>query len=123
MSLLQPQGGPDRDYQDQIKTAEAAHKELTMEKYDLVRIFKALADRTRQDILELLSGREMNVTDICAAFETSQPTISHHLQILRNCDLVDFRKDGKNIYYFVKQEVVDDVFGTVIRKMHIKIIR
>ena len=93
-----------------------------MAEYDLVRIFKALADRTRQDILELLSVHEMNVTDICSEFRTSQPTISHHLQILRNCDLVDSRKEGKNIYYFVRQEVVNDVFGRVIRKMHIRII-
>ena len=94
-----------------------------MTEYDLVRIFKALADRTRQEILELLSGHEMNVTDICSEFKTSQPTISHHLQILRNCDLVDSRKEGKNIYYYVKQEVVNDVFGRVIRKMHIRIIK
>ena len=90
-----------------------------MSEYDLVRIFKALADRTRQDILELLSAHEMNVTDICSEFRTSQPTISHHLQILRNCDLIDSRKEGKNIYYYVKREVVDDVFVTVIKKMRI----
>ncbi len=94
-----------------------------MSEYDLVRIFKALADKTRQDILELLSDDEMNVTDICSEFNTSQPTISHHLQILKNCDLVDCRKDGKNIYYYVKQEVVNDVFGRVVRKMKIKIIK
>ena len=94
-----------------------------MTEYDLVRIFKALADRTRQDILELLSAHEMNVTDICSEFKTSQPTISHHLQILRNCDLVDSRKEGKNIYYFVRQEVVNDVFGRVIRKMHIRVVK
>ncbi|MEA3489776.1 MAG: metalloregulator ArsR/SmtB family transcription factor [Candidatus Omnitrophota bacterium] len=95
----------------------------TMVDYDLVKIFKALADRTRQDILELLGEHEMNVTDICSEFETSQPTISHHLQILRNCNLVDYRKDGKNIYYYVKQEIVNDVFGTVIRKMHIRVMK
>ena len=94
-----------------------------MREYDFVKIFKALADRTRQDILELLAKRDMNVTDICSAFHTSQPTISHHLQILRNCGLVDFRKEGKNVYYYVQQEVIDEVFGVVIRKMRIKIVR
>lgn len=91
--------------------------------YNLVKIFKALADETRQEILELLGGHEMNVSDICAEFNTSQPTISHHLHILKNSKLIDSRKDGKNIYYYVKQEVVNDVFGTVIRRMRIRIER
>ncbi len=91
--------------------------------YDLVRIFKALADKTRQDILELLIDEEMNVTDICAEFHTSQPTISHHLQILRNSELIDYHREGKNIYYYVRQEIIDDVFGHVVKKMHIRVIR
>jgi len=94
-----------------------------MKDYDLVRIFKALADRTRQDILELLAKGDMNVTDICSAFHTSQPTISHHLQILRNCGFVDSRKEGKNVYYYVRQEIIDDVFGAVIKKMRVRIVR
>lgn len=89
--------------------------------YDLVKIFKALADKTRQDILALLAEEELNVTDICAAFDISQPTVSHHLHILRNCDLVSSRKEGKNIYYFVERRVVDDMFVHIIRKMKIRI--
>ncbi|HNX90830.1 MAG TPA: metalloregulator ArsR/SmtB family transcription factor [Candidatus Omnitrophota bacterium] len=92
-----------------------------MTEYDLVKIFKALSDRTRQDILELLSGEEMNVSDICSEFKTTQPTISHHLQILKNCDLVDSRKEGKNIYYYVRKEVVRGAFGTVVRRMRIRV--
>lgn len=95
-----------------------------MDTHDLVKIFKALADKTRQDILEMLAEHERNVTDICTEFNTTQPTISHHLQILKNSSLVDSRKEGKNIYYYVRQEVVDDVFGqVVIRKMHVRVIR
>lgn len=95
-----------------------------MAEHDLVKIFKALADHTRQDILELLTEEEeLNVTDICSEFDISQPTVSHHLQILKNCDLVDYRKDGKNIYYYVRQEIVNDVFGRVVKKMHIKILK
>lgn len=84
-------------------------------------MFKALADETRQRILELLSEDEMNVTDICDEFETTQPTISHHLQILKNCDLVDTRKQGKKIYYYVNKEVVEDAFGNIIERFHIRI--
>jgi len=94
-----------------------------MDEYDLVKIFKALADKTRQDILELLSNEDMNVTDICSEFNTTQPTISHHLHILKNCNLVDYRKDGKNIYYYVKKEIVNDIFGQIVQKMRIRIIK
>ena len=93
-----------------------------MAEYDLVKIFKALADKTRQDILELLGEEEMNVSDICHEFNISQPTVSHHLHILRNCDLIASRKEGKNIYYYVKREVVNDMFGNIVRKMRIEII-
>ena len=94
-----------------------------MDELDLVRIFKALADKTRQDILELISQEEMNVTDICSEFHVSQPTVSHHLHILKDCGLIDYRKEGKNIYYYIKQEVMDDAFGRVVKKMRIRIVR
>lgn len=94
-----------------------------MDDHDLVRIFKALSDKTRQDIIEILAEHERNVSDICSAFKTSQPTISHHLQILKSSRLVDSRKEGKNIYYYVRREVLDEVFGgVVIRKMRVRII-
>lgn len=94
-----------------------------MDEHDLVRIFKALADKTRQDILELISREEMNVTDICSEFHVSQPTVSHHLHILKDCGLIDYRKEGKKIYYCVKREVMDDAFGRVVKKMRVRIVR
>jgi DNA-binding transcriptional ArsR family regulator len=90
-----------------------------MDEYDLVKIFKALADKTRQDILELLVSTEMNVTDICSEFGVSQPTVSHHLQILKNCRLLGYRRQGKNIYYFVRQDIMGDVFIEISRKMRV----
>jgi ArsR family transcriptional regulator len=88
---------------------------------DIVKLFKALADETRQEILNLLMEEEMNVGDICEKFHTSQPTISHHLQIMKNCDILDTRKDGKMIYYYVKKEVVNDAFNTIVERYHIRI--
>jgi DNA-binding transcriptional ArsR family regulator len=74
-----------------------------------VDIFRALADLTRQEILEMLKEHEMNVTEICEAFEQmTQPTISHHLQILKHCDLVDTRREGKMIYYYVNKKILHD---------------
>lgn len=94
-----------------------------MPEVDLVEIFKALADRTRQDIMELLASGEKNVTDICAEFDISQPTVSHHLRILKNCDLLAMRKEGKNVYYCVRQEIVDTVFGTFVKKIQIRVVK
>ena len=87
----------------------------------LIRLFKALSDETRHKIFELLCNEEMNVTDICEEFHVSQPTISHHLHILKNSDLVETRKEGKMIYYYVNKEVINDVFGNVIERYHIEI--
>lgn len=60
---------------------------------------KALADETRQAILELLMDREMNVGQITACFELAQPTISHHLGLLRRAGVVLARREGKRVYY------------------------
>lgn len=72
-------------------------------------MFKALSDATRQEIMEMLREHEMNVSEICRAFEQmAQPTISHHLHILKNCDLVDTRREGKMIYYCVNRKILHD---------------
>jgi len=90
---------------------------------DLVKAFKALADITRQQIISLLAESEMNVTDICSEFNISQPTVSHHLRILRNCDLIVMRKKGKNIYYCICRETMDSVFTAMASRVHIRIER
>ena len=63
--------------------------------FDCVEFCKTLADDTRQQILEMLQGGEKCVSDIVAAFDMSQPTISHHLNILKRFGLVTSRKEGK----------------------------
>lgn len=70
--------------------------------------FKALGDETRQRILVLLQRRrELCVNDLCDLLEgLSQPTVSHHLQILRNTQIVHTRRDGKLIYYQVNREFI-----------------
>ena len=60
---------------------------------------KALADETRQTILELLQDREMSVGEITALFQLMQPTISHHLGPLRRVGLVLARREGKQVYF------------------------
>ena len=65
---------------------------------------KALADDTRQKIMHLCCCKWLNVGEIVQALEVSQPTVSHHLGILRSAGLVDVRRDGKQTYYTLNQE-------------------
>ena len=83
---------------------------------DCVDFCKALADETRQAILRLLLQGEMCVSDIVDAFGLSQPTISHHLGILKNVGLVSNRKEGKQVYYAINQENVVECCGMLMAK-------
>ncbi len=76
---------------------------------------KALADPTRQQIMELCCCEWMNVGDIALKVGVSQPTVSHHLAILRNADLVDIRSEGKHSYYTINQERMAYCCGQLIQ--------
>jgi len=67
---------------------------------NFARVFKALADTTRQQILELLhKNGELSVTEITSHFTLAQPTISQHLRVLRDVEAVKIRKSGQQVYY------------------------
>jgi ArsR family transcriptional regulator len=83
---------------------------------DCVEFCKALADDTRQRILVMLSEREMCVSDIVDAFDMSQPTISHHLSILKQFKLVTSRKEGKQVFYAVNHDNVVHCCGRLMAK-------
>lgn len=83
---------------------------------DCVEFCKALADDTRQRILIMLLEGERCVGDIVAEFDMSQPTISHHLGILKQFDLVTNRKEGKQVYYAINQDNVVECCGQLIAK-------
>ncbi|MEM7332316.1 MAG: metalloregulator ArsR/SmtB family transcription factor [Chloroflexota bacterium] len=68
---------------------------------------KALADETRQQIMSLLCCQWLCVTDVVERLgNVKQPTVSHHLTILRDAELVDTRREGKQIFYTLNQEAV-----------------
>ena len=81
---------------------------------DLAEAFKALADPTRVAIVNRLSmTAEVCVCDLTAAFELSQPTISHHLRILRDAGLIEAERQGTWAYYRLVPEAIErlrDVF-------------
>ena len=64
-------------------------------------IFRALADPTRRAVFERLAAAEMNVTELKAGFEISQPAISQHLAVLRQAGLVSERREGRSVNYRV----------------------
>ncbi len=72
-------------------------------------VFKALNDPTRREILELLQQRDMTAGEIVEHFTISGPSISHHLDLLKQAGLVTAEKSGQYIYYSLNTTVVDDI--------------
>jgi DNA-binding transcriptional ArsR family regulator len=73
------------------------------------RLFSALGDETRIKIVKLLSGGEQNVEDLTRLLGVAQPTISHHLRVLRENGLVQSEKRGRSIYYSLVQPAEDSL--------------
>ena len=74
--------------------------------YDLADLFKIFSDTTRIKILYALMGRELSVSDIAEATETSQSAVSHQLRILKQARLVRFRREGRSIMYALADDHV-----------------
>jgi ArsR family transcriptional regulator len=78
----------------------------------LAATFKALADPTRVSIINRLAGGDACcVCDLTDVFELSQPTVSHHLRILREAGLVEAERRGTWAYYRLVPEAIDRVRG------------
>lgn len=75
------------------------------------RVFKALADPTRRQILQDLKDGELSAGEITARFPISGPSISRHLSILKGADLVEERREGNKIVYQLEPEHVAEVVG------------
>lgn len=72
-------------------------------------LFKALNDKTRREILELLQKKDMTAGEIADQFKISKPSISHHLDLLKQAGLVEADKNGQFIYYSLNTTVVDEI--------------
>lgn len=72
-------------------------------------VWKALADPTRRKILKLLKNDSLNAGEIAAQFNMTKPSISNHLSILKQADLVDSEKIGQNVIYSLKTSVLEDM--------------
>ena len=76
-------------------------------------VWSALADPTRRKILELLSTGDMVAGDIADNFNMAKPSVSHHLNILKNADLIYGEKSGQNIIYSINTTVFQDMMRTL----------
>jgi ArsR family transcriptional regulator len=64
---------------------------------------KALSDETRQKIMKLICCEWLSVNEIVEKLNVTQPTVSHHLSVLRDAGLVELREEGKQTFYTINQ--------------------
>jgi DNA-binding transcriptional ArsR family regulator len=81
---------------------------------DLNTLFKALNDQTRREILELLKEKDLTAGEIADQFNISKPSISHHLDLLRQAGLVVSVKEGQFMYYSLNTTVMDEMLKWII---------
>jgi len=74
-------------------------------------LFKALNDPTRRQILDLLRERDLNAGEIAERFDMSKPSISHHLDLLRQAGLVESIRQGQFITYSLNTTVLDELLA------------
>jgi ArsR family transcriptional regulator len=74
-------------------------------------VFKALNDQTRRDIVELLKKGDLTAGEIADHFDISKPSISHHLDLLKQADIVSSVKQGQFIYYSLNTTVLDEIIS------------
>jgi ArsR family transcriptional regulator, arsenate/arsenite/antimonite-responsive transcriptional repressor len=79
------------------------------------RVFKALNDPIRRDILELLKEKDLNAGEIAEHFNITKPSISHHLDLLKQAELVVDVRKGQYIYYSLNTTVIDDLVKWFIK--------
>ena len=68
-----------------------------------------MADPTRRQILRLLGDREMTAGDLAKHFEMTKPSMSHHFTVLKDADLIRFRREGQQIWYSINTTVLQDM--------------
>ena len=78
-------------------------------------LFKALNDPTRREILEILKDGDLTAGEIADKFNISKPSISHHLDLLKQAELVGSVKEGQFIYYSLNTTVMDEMLKWFIQ--------
>jgi ArsR family transcriptional regulator len=79
--------------------------------------FRALADPTRREILDLLRQGEMTAGALAEKFDMTKPSMSHHFAVLKEADLITSRREGQQIWYALNTTVVQDLVAWAMRLM------
>ena len=85
-----------------------------MTKSDPLLFAKALADETRQKIMQLCCCQWLSVNEIVEQLNVTQPTVSHHLAVLRKAGLVNVREEGKQTFYALNQAKITACCGLLM---------
>lgn len=78
------------------------------------KVFKALSDETRREILKMLSNEDMSAGEISDHFTMSKPSISKHLDILREAELISSEKKGQFVIYSINTSIIQEVLGNFL---------
>ena len=85
---------------------------------ELAKVFKALGDPVRLRLMSMIASRgqggEVCVCELTPAFDLSQPTISHHLKLLRQAGLIDCERRGTWVYYWALPDALDRLAGFLV---------
>ena len=81
----------------------------------LANVFKVMSDDTRIKIIYALSREELCVCDVAGISGCSVATASHHLRLLKNMRLVDYRRQGKMVYYSLNDDCIKKIIDTAIK--------
>jgi ArsR family transcriptional regulator len=82
-----------------------------MTEFDPVIFAKAIADETRQKIMKICCCEWLSVSEIVERLDVTQPTVSHHLAILREASLVKVHEEGKQTFYRLNQDRISSCCG------------
>ncbi len=82
------------------------------------RVFKALSDMKRREIIRLLRKEEMYPSDLAERLKVSRPTMSEHLKILRTAGLVESEREGNSIRYFLNSSILEEAAYYIIEILH-----
>ena len=109
-------GGGEKPNQEQIKRLEEITSQIPADDvlYGNADVIKAIADPTRLKILHLLKHGELCVCEIITVMEKPQPTVSHHLNILKKAGFLKWRKEGVWVHYSLSNPKIIDMLNELL---------
>ena len=90
-----------------MNTEIKAGTKIEMNNEQFARISKALSDPNRLQIIQMITDQERCACKLLEHFNITQPTLSHHMRILSDCNLIQTRKDGKWSHYSMNMETLE----------------